>query len=71
MQLKYFNWKARKLPTFIQSPRESEWVYRPERHLILLSKVCSLSGYPQNLGQGRSLRVYSSEPKGVELGIFC
>ena len=54
---------------FKQLSEESEWVYTLARHLTLLSNVCSLSWYPQSLDQGRSLRVYSSEPKGVKLGI--
>ena len=61
--------KTRGKPTFKQLSEEREWVYTLSRHLTLLSNVCSLSWYPQSLDQGRSLRVYSSEPKGAELGI--
>ena len=62
--IQWAQWKENKgKPTFKQLSEESEWVYTLARHLTLLSNVCSLSWYPQSLGQGRSLRVYSSEPK--------
>ena len=63
--------KTRKKSIIKQLPEECEWVCQPKRHLTLLPKVSSFYWYPPSRGQGCSQRVYSSEPKGVELGIFC